>query len=126
MKSTANAQAVLDHEWFSAEERCAIRCFLEVSPMSITDQVGVEVVPLPWTAMSGPARQGTHSLILRSYGAYYDANSACLFKNVADLFAVGCDVVTMPEGILAAMLRHPLTDAGLKKFSEDWKTVPHG
>ena len=45
---------------------------------------------------------------------------------VADLFAVGCDVVTMPEGILAAMLRHPLTDAGLKKFSEDWKTVPHG
>ena len=43
---------------------------------------------------------------------------------VAQLFAEGCDIVTMPGSILEAMLKHPLTEAGLKKFEEDWKKVP--
>jgi transaldolase len=45
-------------------------------------------------------------------------------QSVADLFAAGCDIVTMPGKILLAMLDHPLTAAGLKKFREDWQTVP--
>jgi len=47
-------------------------------------------------------------------------------QSVAELFAAGCDVVTMPYPIFAKMLKHPLTDAGLKQFEEDWKTVPAG
>jgi len=30
----------------------------------------------------------------------------------------------MPGKILRAMFHHPLTDAGLKKFNEDWQKVP--
>ena len=45
-------------------------------------------------------------------------------QSVADLFASGCDIVTMPSGVLQSMVKHPLTDAGLKKFAEDWKKVP--
>ncbi len=45
-------------------------------------------------------------------------------QSVTDLFAAGCDIVTMPGKILLAMLEHPLTAAGLKKFREDWQSVP--
>jgi transaldolase len=34
---------------------------------------------------------------------------------------LGIDAVTMPHGVFAAMARHPLTDAGLQKFADDWK-----
>jgi transaldolase len=45
---------------------------------------------------------------------------------VAELFAAGCDIVTLPYPVLQQMLSHPLTDAGLKRFAEDWKKVPAG
>lgn len=47
-------------------------------------------------------------------------------QSVSELFAAGCDIVTMPGNILESMLKHPLTEAGLKKFAEDWKKVPQG
>lgn len=34
---------------------------------------------------------------------------------------LGADVCTVPHKILLQMLKHPLTDAGLAKFLEDWK-----
>jgi transaldolase len=30
----------------------------------------------------------------------------------------------MPFGVIEALLKHPLTDAGLKRFLEDWKKLP--
>jgi transaldolase len=36
----------------------------------------------------------------------------------------GADVATMPFGVIEALQRHPLTDAGLKKFLEDWQKTP--
>jgi transaldolase len=36
---------------------------------------------------------------------------------------IGSDVVTVPYAILKKAIRHPLTDAGLKAFVEDWKKV---
>ncbi|MBZ0307662.1 MAG: fructose-6-phosphate aldolase, partial [Anaerolineae bacterium] len=45
-------------------------------------------------------------------------------QTVSQLFAAGCDIVTMPGNILESMLKHPLTEAGLRKFEEDWKKVP--
>lgn len=34
---------------------------------------------------------------------------------------LGADVCTVPHKVLMQMLKHPLTDAGLAKFLEDWK-----
>ena len=45
-------------------------------------------------------------------------------QSVGDLFSEGCDIVTMPGKIFHAMFNHPLTDAGLKQFMEDWRKVP--
>lgn len=33
----------------------------------------------------------------------------------------GADIATIPFGVLMRLLKHPLTDAGLKKFLEDWE-----
>ncbi|MHB8630576.1 MAG: fructose-6-phosphate aldolase [Candidatus Limnocylindria bacterium] len=32
----------------------------------------------------------------------------------------GADIATMPFGVLQSMFKHPLTDAGLKRFKEDY------
>ncbi|MFH1849474.1 MAG: fructose-6-phosphate aldolase [archaeon] len=37
---------------------------------------------------------------------------------------IGADIATVPYGIIKQMFTHPLTDAGIKKFLDDWKKVP--
>lgn len=36
---------------------------------------------------------------------------------------IGADVVTLPPAVLEKMLRHPLTDIGLKNFLDDWEKL---
>jgi transaldolase len=35
----------------------------------------------------------------------------------------GAHIATIPYKVLMQMIKHPLTDAGIKKFLEDWETV---
>lgn len=37
--------------------------------------------------------------------------------------AIGAHVSTVPFKILEQMFKHPLTDAGIKKFQQDWESV---
>lgn len=37
---------------------------------------------------------------------------------------IGADVATIPYGVMIQLAKHPLTDAGIKKFLEDWEKVP--
>jgi transaldolase len=37
---------------------------------------------------------------------------------------LGCEVATVPGKVLRAMLAHPLTEAGIARFADDWKTRP--
>jgi transaldolase len=70
-----------------------------------------------------------------------------LIKTVADIFAIhgidteiisasirhpmhvtqsalaGAHIATIPYKVLLTMLKHPLTDAGIKRFLEDWKNA---
>ncbi|MEL7470387.1 MAG: fructose-6-phosphate aldolase [Pseudomonadota bacterium] len=41
-------------------------------------------------------------------------------NHVSDCAKVGADVVTVPPGVLKKLASHPLTDAGLKAFLDDW------
>jgi len=41
--------------------------------------------------------------------------------HVLDAAKIGADVATMPFKVFDQMIAHPLTDAGLKKFLDDWK-----
>jgi transaldolase len=36
---------------------------------------------------------------------------------------LGADIATMPFSVITGMLKHPLTDIGLKKFLDDWNAV---
>ena len=40
--------------------------------------------------------------------------------HVVEAAMAGAHVATMPFAVLEQLLKHPLTDAGLKKFLEDW------
>jgi transaldolase len=41
--------------------------------------------------------------------------------HVVEAARLGADIGTMPLSVLLAMLKHPLTDIGLKRFLEDWE-----
>ncbi len=38
---------------------------------------------------------------------------------------IGADVATIPYSVMLQLSKHPLTDAGIKKFLEDWQNVPN-
>jgi transaldolase len=35
----------------------------------------------------------------------------------------GADIATVPYGVLMQMIQHPMTDVGIRRFLEDWKSV---
>jgi transaldolase len=46
--------------------------------------------------------------------------------HVVEAARLGADIATMPFKVFQALVKHPLTDAGFKRFSEDWeKARPH-
>jgi transaldolase len=44
--------------------------------------------------------------------------------HVVDAALIGADICTIPFSVLQQLVKHPLTDVGLKKFSEDAKKIP--
>ncbi len=44
--------------------------------------------------------------------------------HVLEAAKLGADVATIPYGVIEQLAKHPLTDAGLKKFLADWEKVP--
>lgn len=36
---------------------------------------------------------------------------------------LGADIATIPFKVIEQLIKHPLTDAGIKKFLEDWQKV---
>ncbi len=43
--------------------------------------------------------------------------------HVVEAARIGADVVTLPADVLGKMLKHPLTDIGLKNFLADWEKL---
>lgn len=44
--------------------------------------------------------------------------------HVRDAALAGSDVVTLPYAVFQKLVKHPLTDNGLKQFNDDWAKVP--
>lgn len=36
---------------------------------------------------------------------------------------IGADIATVPYNVLMQMIQHPMTDTGIKRFLDDWKSV---
>jgi len=43
--------------------------------------------------------------------------------HLVDAAMMGADIVTLPFKVISQLVKHPLTDIGLKKFLEDWDKV---
>jgi transaldolase len=43
--------------------------------------------------------------------------------HVVEAAKMGADIGTMPMSVFTQLLKHPLTDSGLKRFLEDWEKV---
>jgi transaldolase len=43
--------------------------------------------------------------------------------HVVDSALAGADIATMPYSVFTQLVRHPLTDVGLEKFLQDWKSL---
>ncbi len=69
--------------------------------------------------------------VIREIRAIYDnypdlstdilAASIRTVNHVKEAAIIGADVATIPPAILKALVKHPLTDAGLAAFVNDWK-----
>ena len=46
--------------------------------------------------------------------------------HVLEAAKIGADIATMPPEVMEKMWQHPLTDAGLKRFLEDWSKAKKG
>ena len=44
--------------------------------------------------------------------------------DVINAAKAGADIATIPYKVLEQMVKHPMTDLGIKKFLEDWEKVP--
>jgi transaldolase len=44
--------------------------------------------------------------------------------HVLNAALIGADICTIPYSVMVQLAKHPLTDAGIKKFLEDWQSVP--
>jgi transaldolase len=44
--------------------------------------------------------------------------------HVRDAALMGADIATIPFAVFNNIVKHPLTDAGLKSFLADWEKVP--
>jgi len=45
-------------------------------------------------------------------------------EHVVTAAKLGCEVATVPAKVLKQMLAHPLTTAGIEKFTADWQSRP--
>lgn len=44
--------------------------------------------------------------------------------HVVEAARLGADIVTVPPSVLDKLIKHPLTDVGIKKFLEDYQKIP--
>ena len=63
--------------------------------------------------------------IYRNYGFRTQVLAASIRSplHVLDAAKAGAHVATMPFNVLEMLMKHPLTDIGLKKFLEDWNKL---
>ena len=46
--------------------------------------------------------------------------------HIIDAGLAGADIATMPFDVFAKLVKHPLTDAGLERFTKDWEQLQDG
>jgi transaldolase len=63
--------------------------------------------------------------IFENYGYETEIIAASIRNpiHVKDAALAGADIATIPYSVIETMTKHPLTDAGIKKFQDDYRKV---
>lgn len=79
------------------------------------DDIGQEGMELIWEIME----------IYKNYGFKTEVIVASVRHpmHVTEAARIGAHIATVPFDVLQKLFKHPLTDAGIKKFLEDWKKL---
>ncbi len=64
--------------------------------------------------------------LIEEYGLETEVIAASIRHplHVVEAMQVGAHIATIPFKVLKQMVKHPLTDAGIKKFYEDYQKIP--
>jgi len=68
-------------------------------------------------------RQITEIFAVQAYETQVLAASLRHPMHIIECAEAGADIATMPYDVFEKLVRHPLTDIGLKKFEADWNTL---
>jgi transaldolase len=68
-------------------------------------------------------RQITEIFAVQAYETQVLAASLRHPMHVIECAEAGADIATMPYDVFEKLVKHPLTDIGLKKFEADWNTL---
>lgn len=68
-------------------------------------------------------RQITEIFAVQAYETQVLAASLRHPMHVIECAEAGADIATMPYDVFEKLVKHPLTDIGLKKFEVDWNTL---
>ena len=68
-------------------------------------------------------RQITEIFAVQAYDTQVLAASLRHPMHIIECAEAGADIATMPYDVFEKLVKHPLTDIGLKKFEADWTTL---
>lgn len=68
-------------------------------------------------------RQITEIFAVQAYETQVLAASLRHPMHIIECAEAGADIATMPYDVFEKLVKHPLTDIGLKKFEADWNTL---
>jgi transaldolase len=117
------------------DEGIRINVTLVFSPAQaiLAAEVGAYIVSPFLGRIDDAGADGMHSLrqICEIYAVQgYDTNvlAASLRHpmHVVDSALAGADIATMPYDVFAKLVKHPLTDLGLERFTKDWEALQKG
>lgn len=110
-------------------EGIKINVTLTFSPAQaiLAAEIGAYIVSPFLGRIDDAAADGMHALrqicdIYRVQGYETQVLAASLRHpmHVVEAALAGADIATMPHDVFTKLVKHPLTDAGLKKFLDDW------
>lgn len=61
--------------------------------------------------------------VVKEYDTEIIAASIRNPEHIRKAALLGCDIATVPYKVFKQLIRHPLTDIGIKKFEDDWKKL---
>ena len=72
-----------------------------------------------------PSLERTLTEIFQIHGIETEIIAASIRNttHIIDCALAGADIATVPYSVLEQMTKHPLTDAGIVKFQEDYRKV---